>query len=84
MTGLRHIDWEELEQFSLGTLPKTRLAPVEEHLLLCERCRRQLESTDGYVAAIREAGTRIRTREKGGAKPQLVMARSSGHNDCSH
>ncbi len=51
----RHMDGEELEQYSVGTSSPEQTAALEEHLLTCEECRNQLQSTDEYVLAIRAA-----------------------------
>jgi len=51
----RHMDEEELEQYSLGTADSETNTALEEHLLVCERCRKQLQNTDQYVFAVRSA-----------------------------
>lgn len=51
----RHMDEEELEQYSLGTADSETNTALEEHLLICERCREQLQNTDQHVLAMRSA-----------------------------
>src|SRR4051794_17253939 len=51
----RHMDAEELEQYSLGDASSDAHAALEEHLLICEHCRAQLQKTDEYVLAVRSA-----------------------------
>jgi len=59
----RHWDEEELENYSRGILPEEEAGQVEEHLLTCEPCRRQLSQTEAYIASIRRAGARLRAEE---------------------
>jgi len=76
------MDAEEIEGYSLGTLSAEDEAEFDEHLLICERCRDNVEASDAYVAAIRgaarlfrqtpsqaksEKGPGARTRAAGGA-----------------
>jgi hypothetical protein len=42
-----------LELYSLDRLTGPRLARVEEHLLVCERCRERLIEIDGLVGTVR-------------------------------
>ena len=37
-----HLDDADLEQYSMGSLPETRLVPFEEHFLACESCQDRL------------------------------------------
>jgi hypothetical protein len=55
-----HIDEEELEQYSAGCVTGGQTAALEEHLLICEECRNNLEHTDEYVAAMRSAANHER------------------------
>jgi hypothetical protein len=58
----RHMDTEKLERYSLGGIPQREAERIEEHLLLCEVCRRRLEETELYIASMRRAATEIRRR----------------------
>ena len=51
----RHINEEEIEQYSLGTVPKEQLTSLEEHLLICETCQNRVHDADRYTAAMRIA-----------------------------
>jgi anti-sigma factor RsiW len=60
----KHLDGEEIENYSLGRLSEEELAPCEEHLLICEPCRRQVEASDAYIEAMRQAAAEIRSAPK--------------------
>ena len=53
-----HIDPENLEKYSLGRTTPDETARVEEHLLVCEHCRRTLEDSDGFGRAMTTAAGR--------------------------
>jgi hypothetical protein len=44
-----------LEGYSMRRLTEKEMAPLEEHLLICEECRNRLVLMDFDIAAIREA-----------------------------
>jgi len=70
--GTRHMNAEEIEKYSLGGLSEEQAAPFDEHLLLCEVCRKSVEASDAYVAAMRGAARQVRQRDmpaKPGRKP---------------
>ncbi|MGD1097102.1 MAG: zf-HC2 domain-containing protein [Bryobacteraceae bacterium] len=48
-----HISDDQLELYLMGRLNEQELAPLEEHLLICEECRDRLEKTEAYIAAMR-------------------------------
>ncbi len=54
-----HPSDDELELYSLGRLKEPRLSFLEEHLLICEECRRRMTKSDEYVAAMRLALTEM-------------------------
>ena len=58
----RHLEDEEIEQYSLRSLPETEVERVEEHLLICETCRKRIEASDQYLQAVRDAGRDLRER----------------------
>ncbi|WP_321474908.1 hypothetical protein [uncultured Paludibaculum sp.] len=37
----------------MRTLPESRMAAVEEHLLVCHECQDRFKVTDEYIAAMR-------------------------------
>ena len=43
-----HRTADELENYSLGRLGRTRTGPLEEHLLICEECRGRLTAIEPY------------------------------------
>lgn len=51
-------DW--LEEYALGRLRGAQLARLEEHLLVCESCRRRLLETEDFIRATRSAAQRLR------------------------
>jgi anti-sigma factor RsiW len=54
----RHID-DDLERYVLDRQPEDRAAAIEEHLLVCERCRDQLTEVDQRVQAMRASRRRL-------------------------
>jgi hypothetical protein len=59
-----HIDEETIEKYSRGDLSARRVAGLEEHLLICELCRKNLEGSDAYLAAMSQAAAKMRRTEK--------------------
>ncbi|MGD0500723.1 MAG: zf-HC2 domain-containing protein [Bryobacteraceae bacterium] len=51
----RHVDGELLERYAMDRTTETEAAPIEEHLLVCSRCRDRLSDLDAYIPAIRAA-----------------------------
>lgn len=51
----RHPDEEILESYAMGTAAGAKLAPIEEHLLVCADCQDRLADLDEFLAAMREA-----------------------------
>jgi hypothetical protein len=49
MYGVCHILDDDLEQYALNRLPDSAAGKVEEHLLICEDCRRRLDETDQLI-----------------------------------
>ena len=51
-----HLSEELLDEYVRRTLPgEDAIAFVEEHLLVCERCRQVVGETDDLVTALRSA-----------------------------
>ena len=50
-----HIEENTLERYALGQATGADLAATEEHLLVCERCRRRLAELEEFIAAFRGA-----------------------------
>ncbi|MBS1877702.1 MAG: hypothetical protein JSU00_31105 [Acidobacteria bacterium] len=49
-----HLSEEIIEQFAMGKLQEPELAPAEEHLLVCQRCRDEVELIVLIVAGLRD------------------------------
>lgn len=58
--GNRHMNPEEVERYSLEDFSDEETTSFDEHLLLCERCRMDVESSDAYLSAMRGAASQIR------------------------
>jgi len=74
-----HIDENDLEIYSMSSLPEESAARVERHLLVCEICRRRLVEAEDYVAAMKDAARGLRQKERSGYRwrwsfPRLVPA----------
>ncbi len=48
-----HVRMEALERFAFGELTERELAPVEEHLLVCEECRQAVAEMDVFAEVMR-------------------------------
>ncbi len=51
-----HPDMEAMERFAFDELAEPELAPVEEHLLVCELCRQAVSEMDVFAPLLRRAG----------------------------
>lgn len=54
-----HPNEDEIEEFVFGRLKGAELEEFEEHLLVCEQCRRRLTETENFVASTRAATRKI-------------------------
>jgi hypothetical protein len=61
--GNRHLDDDELEEYSMGCLPESEGGGFEEHILVCEECRERLEAIDTFTASMRGAAAEFRSRQ---------------------
>ena len=57
---MEHISEDDLEQYTMRTMPEADLDHLDGHLLICSECRDRLVETEQYVAAIRAAAVRLR------------------------
>jgi hypothetical protein len=73
-----HIGEDQLERYSVGTLPENAVARVEEHVLLCETCQDKLASIDSWVRSVRRTGVHWLPEQRGFSRlrqlPRLVTA----------
>jgi hypothetical protein len=53
-----HPDENVLEEYAFGRLNDAKLAVLEEHILVCERCRSALAETDDYIRLMKFAASR--------------------------
>jgi hypothetical protein len=54
---------EDVERYSMATLPEAEAAILEEHLLICPLCQERLTESDEYLRAMRSAASRLRAGE---------------------
>src|SRR5713101_5689464 len=59
-----HASDETLESYAMGSLGGPVLAEVEEHLLVCSHCQKQLKEIDSYVAAMRNAAAGLELKDE--------------------
>ena len=52
---VEHPSDDLLERYSMSRLTEAEMAPLKEHLLICEKCRDRAVQMDLNQAAIREA-----------------------------
>jgi putative zinc finger protein len=50
-----HPTEEMLEEYAFDRLPETETAVLEEHILVCEACQRELARVDEFILLIKEA-----------------------------
>jgi anti-sigma factor RsiW len=65
---MTHAGDEALESYVLGTLRESDEAELEEHFLICEACRQQLQRTERFVRAMAAASRELRRRRPRRAK----------------
>jgi anti-sigma factor ChrR (cupin superfamily) len=54
-TTVQHPSDDLLERYSKNRLTEAEMAPLKEHLVICEKCRNTVVQMDLNQAAIREA-----------------------------
>jgi len=52
---MKHISTDDLELYAMGRLSAEQAGRVEEHLLICARCRSRLVRIEEIVRLIRHA-----------------------------
>ena len=68
----RHADEAQMEHYAMGNASEEQSARVEEHLLTCEECRRQLASTDAFVRSMRLASAQLRYAPRREWRPWML------------
>lgn len=71
----RHIDADDLDRYSLGTMSDAEAAPIEEHLMICEECRARVAENDEYVAAMKNATALLPPDEVVVPRPAAAVVR---------
>lgn len=67
-----HPDAEVWEEYTFERLDEAHTAKLEEHLLLCERCRAELKQSDHYILGMKVAMERFAS-ETSSRKPRRVL-----------
>ncbi len=49
-----HLSEDDIEQYAMAKLPEPEAAYAEEHLLICQKCRDDLELIGLIIAGLRE------------------------------
>ena len=62
-TETGHITNEAIELYAMEKLSAAEEVRVEEHLLLCANCQKQLQETDDFLHAFRIAAPRVEAEE---------------------
>jgi len=73
----RHGTEEEFELYVRGRLPQAQVTELEEHLLTCPACLRQVEEAERFVAAMREALQDEVKVEPAASRPRLPVFASA-------
>ncbi len=68
---------EDLERYSMATLPEAEAAILEEHLLICPLCQERLTESDAYVRAMRSAASKLRTGDASSWRSRLELVRTA-------
>ena len=55
-----HYAEETLERYALGNLPEELIAPLEDHVLVCEPCQNQLQEVEQFLRCAVAAAKEIR------------------------
>ena len=49
-----HLTEDDIERYAMGKMTEAESAPAEEHLLVCQQCREELELLGLIIAGLRE------------------------------
>ncbi len=64
-----HLTEDDIEKYAMGKMTEEESAPTEEHLLVCQQCRDDLELLGLIIAGLREE------RSRGGLEPRTKADR---------
>jgi hypothetical protein len=80
--GSEHPGEDAFERYALGAGSEEQSEAFEEHLLVCEPCRRHLSEVEAYCRGVKAAAGRIREQERAsrviGFPSRLVWALAAG------
>ena len=71
---MAHISGELLERYTLQQLSEEKLAPIEEHLLVCQRCQQNLTEVENFVDAMKIAARQMQEQKAPAPAPRLRLA----------
>lgn len=57
-----HLSEDDIERYAMGKMPEPETASAEEHLLVCQQCRDELELIGLIIAGLREVSTPSRAQ----------------------
>ena len=69
-----HVPEDSLETYAMGKLSSEECALIEEHLLICPTCQRDLEAVDDYIQVARAAIAALAPRPPARIGPQPAWA----------
>jgi anti-sigma factor RsiW len=79
---VEHVSDDLLERYALDRTSESETAYVEEHLLLCDRCRERFASEEQYTTAIRGAlrafATELIAAHEVEGRPVNLFVRAAG------
>lgn len=69
-----HVPEETLEAYAMGKLSAEECALIEEHLLICPTCQRDLEAVEDYIRVARAAIAALAPHPPARIGPQTAWA----------
>jgi hypothetical protein len=72
---VQHVTDNTLERYAMRTLPRHKIGPLEEHLLICSDCRNRLEAEIDIATALHVVATKVREDE---GRENGIVARATG------
>ncbi len=70
-----HMNDEQIERYSMGSMSEEDCEQFEEHLLVCESCQERVTEADQYVSAMAAAGRELRRQPQRQTWAALFSAR---------
>lgn len=65
MKEMLHLRSETVEKYSFRRLTGDEEAQVEEHLLVCDKCRNRLDEFEAFVHAVRQGSSKVTVSASG-------------------